>query len=70
MTEKQRSASSYCKSAKSQTFYRGDEFYDVVLWIMENIETDNKGSTGCKLSKKYAIAVKVLNDRTRDYSKK
>lgn len=70
MTEKQRSDSAYFKGSKSQTFYKGDEFYDIVLWIMENIETVNKGSTGCKIARKYAVAIKILNERTKDYSKK
>lgn len=70
MTRKQISDARYCQSAKSCTFYTGDQFYEVISWIMENIETKSTGKEGCNLSRKYGITIKILSEEGKDYSKK
>ena len=70
MTEKQRSDTAYYKSAKVRTFYKGDEFYEVIAWIMEQIETVDVGATGCHVARKYAVSVKILNEERKCYKPK
>lgn len=70
MTSKQRDESGYYFSAKSRTFYKGDEFYEVMCWIMENVETKSVGTDGCQVARKYSISVKILSEDRKNYSKK
>ena len=70
MTRKQISDARYCQSAKSRTFYTGDEFYEVISWIMDNVETKTTGKEGCKVSRKYSIAIKIISEEHKNYSKK
>lgn len=70
MTRQQLMNARYCEGTVSKTFYKGDEFYEVVAWIMEQIETHSVGETGCHVARKYSIAVKRISEDTSDYSKK
>jgi hypothetical protein len=70
MTRKQITDNQYYNSAKSQTFYKGDEFYKMMEWLMENVETVSVGATGCQLIHKYCITLKKLNDHRKNYKPK
>lgn len=70
MTRKQLNDSTYYIGAKSQTFYKGDEFYEVMRWLMEHIETIDVGKQGCQITKKYSISVKILNEDRKNYKPK
>jgi hypothetical protein len=70
MTPKQISDNAYYKSAKSQTFYKGDEFYQMMSWLMENVETVSVGKKGCQVVNKCVLSIKLLNDRSGNYKPK
>lgn len=52
----------YYLSGQSKTFYKGDEFYEVMRWIMENVKTTPEGKNGCVVSHKYCINVKIMSE--------
>jgi hypothetical protein len=70
MTRKQIADNQYYNSAKSQTFYKGDEFYKMMSWLMENVETVSVGEKGCQVVNKCVLSVKILNERSGNYKPK
>lgn len=52
----------YYLRGKSKTFYKGDEFYEVMKWIMEQVQTAPEGKNGCVVKMKYCINVKVMSE--------
>jgi hypothetical protein len=70
MTRKQIADNRYYNSAKSQTFYKGDEFYKMMEWLMENVETVSVGEKGCQVVNKCVLSVKILNERSGNYKPK
>jgi hypothetical protein len=70
MTPKQIVDNRYYSRAKSQTFYRGDDFYKVMVWLMENVETVSVGEKSCHVVNKCVLSIKLLNDRSGNYKPK
>lgn len=70
MTSKQDIYNNYYQGAVTQTFYKGDEFYDIITWIMQNIDTKDVGKTGCQLTRKYSISIKRLSEDSANYNGK
>jgi hypothetical protein len=70
MTPKQIVDNRYYSRAKSQTFYKGDEFYQMMVWLMENVETVSVGEKSCQVVNKCVLSIKLLNDRSGNYKPK
>lgn len=70
MTAKERSDNEYYLSAKTRTFYKGEQFYEIINWIISEIDTVPETDQGCSITKKYCISVKTLNEDRRNYKAK
>lgn len=70
MTTKQITNAQYYKGAKTRTFYAGDEFYDLMSWVMDEVETVSKGQSGCHIKRKMSVTVKLLNEDCNNYKPK
>ncbi len=70
MTREQLRLSKAYGGSKTRTFYAGEEFYNVMEWIMSEVETRSEGQTGCLTTKQYSIAIKVVNKNPNGYKQK